>query len=368
MKTGILYLTLLLVLFFGCNKTTDKSKIVIIDNFKCNTFVKGEQILKDNFDSNFSISSVDSLLLLKQQGKDIHYTIYNSKDLKYLGSLGVRGEGPNEWNVVFHNKQFEIDDNGIKLWFSRQRKGFLSQVNISKVIENKSPYPVVEKNLKINTNLFPFSHIIYLNSDKVIGNSGYYDVERVRLKSYNPKTRITEQRTELFPKIKNSNILPSPALYNLYFGQLQKHPSKDLFINAMRIFNRIDIFDEDLNLIKSIVSGDNWKDDYYDAAKIDVTTDYMADKVQGYGNLSVTENFILALETGKKRNALTNDVEESYVRVFDLEGKSLCRLSFHQDLFSIDLNEKSGFLYATDIQNEKVLQFNLEELIEKWKK
>jgi hypothetical protein len=347
-------------------KEPHNDKVIFIDEFPSKVLLAGELILKEDSAKNGGIYVIDSLLLISIYKDTVFYNIYGKGSQKKIGTLGVKGNGPNEWQVSFYNSQYIDTKQGILLWFMEEERGEMRLVNLSKVIEAKHPLPILEKLISINSKKFPFNFLFYINEEKIIGDGGYFDEDRVRIKSYNPQSQEIK-KSKLFPRIKNIKELPSPVLYNFYHTQFRKHPTKNLFVQAMSVMNRIDIFDEDLNLLRSMVSGKNWQDDFFDAKKIDVETDFMKDIRDGYASATVSEDFIFALVANKKKSAVTGEVQKSFIKVFDWEGQPKCLLEVNEDLFSISIDDREGYLYATAPTQEKILRYDLKKLLALWK-
>ncbi|MDX2306581.1 MAG: BF3164 family lipoprotein [Microscillaceae bacterium] len=361
----------ILFFMFSCDdSSTDQNTdqiITIVKNFPCEQNLQGEKILADQFYENGSIDVLDTLLLIGIYKDTVKYNIYGVNSLQHLGTLGVVGDGPDEWNAIFHVNQYEVNQHGIMLWCADVLKGLLLKVNLSKVIQAKSPKPIIEKTMNIKADIFPFNQLIYVNDEKVIGNLGYDEVNGGRIKSFNPQKQELIKKVEFFPKIKNAQIIPPMVLYNFYFAGFKKHPSKELFVQSMSLFNRIDIFDANLELIKSIVSGENWDDNYYDAKKMDIMGAPLKGITDGYSDLSVTKNFIFAALENKKMNA-AGEVKESQIKVFDWEGNPKCLIRVPDDLFAISVDAKEEYLYANDFNHEKILRYNIKKLAKEWKK
>lgn len=372
MNTKIILFFVLSVYSISCSEQNKQDSdtidnLVVITDFPSKQSLKGKVILENNYEKNSSIFVADTLLIIGMYHDSLTYNVYHTNSLKHLGALGKQGEGPNDWHISYLTGQYDITSKGIMVWVSEPIKGILSKVNVSKVIQSKSPKPVVEHSIKIDNNIFPFNEVFFVNDEKIIANSGYDDIDRVRIKSYNTKSKKI-RKSDLFPKIKNAKYFPAPVLYNYYHTFFEKHPSENLFVQAMYVMNRIDIFDENLNLVKSIVGGENWKDDYFDAQKIDIETDFMKDIKQGYSDLAVTNHFIFALDINKKLSASTGLVQQSFIKVFDWEGNPKCLLEVPNDLFSITVDHRKGYLYAIDIENEKILRYDIKKLLKAWAK
>ncbi len=330
--------------------------------------IEAEEILTNNYYHHHKIFIVGDYLLTMVNSGDHQYHVFDKKTQKYLGPVGIRGQGPNEWEIPQTTLgQFEKTPDGVMLWNFDYLRGNFNKINLTKTLDSKSANPVIENTTRINMREFPYFQLFQGSNGKIYATGWIYEVNRVRLKSINPSS-MAIQKSGLFPKIKNSNNLPSEILNSLYGGSIDKHPTKDIFVHAMFMFNRIDIFDENLNVIKTIVDGKNWEDDYYDGREINPSTDFLRPRIDGFNGLAVSDNFIIALEAKKNVGTEKEKENESFIRVYNWDGKPLAYFEIEHDLSSIDLDEAEGMLYATDYGHELVLKFNISNLIREWLK
>ncbi|EON77929.1 putative lipoprotein [Lunatimonas lonarensis] len=358
---------LLLSACTNSNEQEKAAKKISFGDFGPVEKIQGESIVQNDYNINRLVYVMDTLLLLMTESGKYFFNVYHKNTLEYQGSFGVRGEGPEEWRMINFAGQFEIASSGICIWVSEYHRGFISKINITKTLKNSSPYPVIDQTININSKKFPFLDMIYVSDEKLISRCWIYEEDYVRIKSLDPKTQNIK-KSELFPKITNVEKLPADIINSLYTATLSKHPSKNLFVQATFIFDRIDIFDEDLKLVRSIVDGNNWRDEYYDALEIDVESDFISDKVSGYNNISLTERYIFAIDAKSKISQVDGTVLEKTIKVFDWEGNPVCLMRTTDNIFGISVDEQEGVLYATDMENEKVLRYAIKDLMERWEK
>jgi len=359
--------SLFFILIILCQESTAQKVVKVSKtDFPEKMKIKGQEILTQDYNHHHIIFVLDTLLLTMVNSGENHYHVFHKDKLNYLGAVGVRGDGPDQWEIPATTVgQFKKTSEGIKLWQFDYLRGTYSLINLTKTLKSKSSYPVVERRLRINVKIFPYFQLFMGGNDKLYANSWIYEQNRSRLKSFDQENNKIV-RSGLFPKIKNNTHLPSEVMNSLYGASLDKHPSQDKFVQATFIFNRIDIFDENLQVIKSIVDGDNWKDDYYDGKDIDPAVNFINPRTNGFNGLATGEKYIYALEA--KLNFRTDKFREneSFVRVYDWEGRPKAYLEVAHDLSSIDIDEKSGMLYATDYSHELVLKFDISQLMKKW--
>lgn len=170
--------------------------------------------------------------------------------------------------------------------------------------------------------------------------------------------------TPFFPKIKNYQILPAPVLYNLYVGGFDKHPSKNLFVSTPGTFNRIDFLDDNLEVYKSVVDGENWKDNFYNAKEIDIASNQTYEMQIGHFSTSVTPNYVFTRYRNiSKEMDGREKKEESMIKVLDWEGNPVKLLHLDCDAFSFSYNEKLKTLFVNDIVNEHILTYDLKGIL-----
>ena len=358
---------LILVIFGLVSNSMGQSIITKVSkrNFPLVKKIKGEEILIDDYNHHHHIFVVGDYLLTLVNSGPHNYHVFDKKTYKYLGPIGIRGEGPNEWQIPQTTLgQYEKTKDGLLLWNYDYLRGNFNKINLTKTLASKSAKPIIENTIRINMREFPYFQLFQGNNGKIYATSWIYEQNRGRLKYFDPITK-TSKKSELFPKIRNAHLLPSEVLNSLYGAPFDKHPFMDKYVQALFVFNRIDIFDENLKVVKSIVDGDNWQDNYYDAKEINPTENYIRPRINGYNGLAVSENFIFALEA--KRNVGTDQEKEneSFIRVYNWDCKPVAFLEIEHDLSSIDIDEASGILYATDYTHELVLKFDINQILKR---
>lgn len=215
----------LLMLLFACSSYNEEertAKKVSLRDFGPAKKIIGESIIQNDYNINRQVYVMDTLLLLATQSGEFYFNVYNINTLAHEGSIGVRGEGPREWRMIYFTGQFEIDTSGISIWVSEYHRGFISKINVTKTLKTLSPYPVIEETININGKIFPFLDMIYVNEEKLVSKSWIHEQSYVRIKSFNPNTNEIK-KSKLFPKIRNVEKLPADMINSLYTTTLSKH-------------------------------------------------------------------------------------------------------------------------------------------------
>lgn len=359
-----IYTLLCVFLFVSCSNKTEVSNIVKVKEFEKVFNLEGEQILK-NDNSAFSISVIDSLLLTLASGTDYHYNLYSKNSFKYLGSLGKRGDEPNSWMFPSYNNQFDKDNTDLKIWLSSDIKSEIIQVNLTSTIKSKDNNTIVDKKIDIDTKLFPFTRLLYVNDSIFYGDSGYFDSKRCRLKRYSLKANAIDiSYSDLFPKVLNQKLFPSEMLNNLYHSKLRKKPNEVTFASAMEYFNRIDIFDKDLNTKLSIVGDGLTDDNQLDAAELDIEEGSPFQELTiYYRDINLRDSYIYSLYLNQPRKEFGKNSKPVEIRIFDWEGNAKYLLKIPDYILNISVDEKEGWIYGVAPYDEKILRYNIKDII-----
>lgn len=312
--------------------------------------VSGTQILHDDLGA-ISAHIIDTLLLIKQTGSDIVFNVYTLPDLKYLGFLGKKGNGPNEFIAPRYSGDYRIENGKIFMWIHDARKFRFRKVDVYASL-NKST-AVVEKEIYIHPSHGLTQFLFYINDSTVIGNTGYDSVQKARLRELNFKKDIVTNSSYVLPELKNVQKLPNSVAYNIFFDRLKFSKTKGLFVSAMHKFDRIDFFDINLNHKKTIQFGD-------EAMVLDMKNSMTKPMLQYYKEIVLTEERIYALYSKAvlKENMPS---KPSTIRIFDWDGKLLKTIKVVDDFMGMAIDELNGHLYAVDFENEKILRYNLSD-------
>jgi len=359
-KLFICCLCCLCCLCFSCYKKESINE-VYVKKFKKTFHLKGQEIIKHD-NSAIAIYSVDSLLFASSSGTENHFKIYSKNSFELLGSLGVKGDDPNAWLFAFYTNQFTKENDGIKVWLSSPVKGKFMKINLTENVKSKSPIPVIEKYIPLDIKKFTFNNSVFVSDSLVFGNSGYFDIDRVRIKKYNIFSNQV-LKSELFPKTLNSNLFSSDEMNKLYRGQIKKHPSKNLFVSALRFFDRVDIFDENLNNKLSIIGKGLNKNNELDISKLNIKDGEPFNELNYYNfDFDLSQKYIYVLYYNQiyKNYGQTKPTE---IRVFDWNGNSKFLLKVDDYLMNISVDEKNGHIYGVDFFNEKILRYDIKKII-----
>jgi hypothetical protein len=205
----------------------------------------------------------------------------------------------------------------------------------------------------------------FIDSNKIIGRSTNSIPHMYRLQMYNPQQDVITKTVPLFPVVKkmSDDLDFVYRKYNyLYTSHIGLKNDKTKIASAMSAFNRIDIFDTDGILEKSVLEGAEIpKDDIqsYLAAEIGDNRALMIH----YNAIYTTDNYIYALYYGQAKSDYAMKLIETEIRIFDWAGKPLSKIKVPDYLLNFSIDEERGLMYGVDYSNGKSLQYDIKKII-----
>ncbi|WKD85067.1 hypothetical protein KCTC32516_00405 [Polaribacter huanghezhanensis] len=349
----------IILLLFSCKERVNNQQQTKVTSFEKVVDLKGETILKGNFSDLIGINVIDTLLMFKKISKETVYEIYNINSLKYLGDLGVRGDKPNAWLHPVYSGQYSKSEKDISLWVNDGIKGQMSLVNITEVLKKKDPTPILKKIINVHPKAYLQQHALFINDSVLIGDSGYTDPKRTRVKSFNFNSNEIINSSGLFPEVKNRNKLNSTDLFYLYLNNIKL--KNNYIVSAMSSLDRIDIFDLDLNLTKTIIGKDS--PEFLDEKTLIKDDDNTGGTFIYNKEFFLSEKYIFTLYI----NSLESDFYEKSspveIRVYDWNGNGKFKLKIPDHLSSFSIDLKNKWIYGLDKLNEKILRYNINNFL-----
>lgn len=349
-----------------------KIGIILLSAF-C-TFCKKPEIRQLKFSKSFPIKGdtlemeADSIVgllvannyLIASQFSGNHFLrVYDASNCKLLGQLARKGSGVNEFPTSLMVDQYERCGDNDCLWVHDLNKGELIKINITKslkekitVVDQKIPTPAESR----------FHTAFFLDSQKVIGRSTNSTPQMNRLQIYDPLDDEILKTISLFPEIKRSRTGLDFVLnkYNmLYVSHIGLKSDKTKIASAMASFDRIDIFNSDGDLEKSVFNGKEIPD-----TNLEYLEETGSKKLQiYYSGIFTSDNYIYALYYGQPFSEYINIPVPTEVRIFDWSGNPLCKIELDDYLFNFTIDEKNSFMYGVDYVNKRILKYNIKNVL-----
>ena len=141
------YILFIILISLSCEKeiTTEENSVSQLSlSSEKNIEIKGSRILENDLGA-LGIYLTDELLLTKQTDSDTIFKVYSLPNLDYMGFLGLKGNGPNEWTAPRYSDDYVVDDGETYLWMHDARKLRFRKVDIIKSLNQ--PTAVVKEEI-----------------------------------------------------------------------------------------------------------------------------------------------------------------------------------------------------------------------------
>ena len=348
-----LFFTFCILLLVVSCIPSERGNIKLIKKFPKEKYLSGELIkLEKNplLVNDFIV--VDSLIIAESAyiENDTIFSVYNKNTFRYLNSFGQKGRGPKEFleeNPIITG-QYKMRNNDICIWLGDLFSYKL--VNITKSIkENKT---VIERVISLPKSVGTGGDNVFVfENDDLLGTP--FDSQRGRIFYYSAQTGEVKW-VEYFPKVNNPPIIEK-NMHNLYGGPAKLSEDKKLFVSALSLFKRIDVFDNNTNHKFSIKFNDSPKD-------VDLISKSL---VRYYYDVDISKRFIYALNNNLTSEQVINGGKGAFseLQVFSIDGDPICVYKLDHLLSRIEVDEENdyilGFAYLSDLDESRLIRYKL---------
>ncbi|MFZ6663819.1 BF3164 family lipoprotein [Peijinzhouia sedimentorum] len=355
MKIQLIFL--LCIIIFSCNTNSNENPKNIV--FPIEVDLVGKTILEDDITVN-RLHSIDTLLLAELRGDSHLYAVYNPNDFTQLFKFAIEGSGPDEFIIPLYFTDFTIENENYMCWFYELNKYKLHKVNLSESL--KEGELVIEDIIPLSQKA-NFSKVFYLDSTKLIGTITNMDIKMGRMRLYNPLEEEIIKTVENFPEVEKKsddvNYLYFRHNY-LYVGKPVIHPERNKIASLLNRFDRMDVFDTQLNLQNSISYSsfnENGVIDNYLTVENVNDSDIKSYYVDAFG----TKDYIYALY----QNQLFRDYgteKPVEIRVFDWELNPVGLFRIPDYLANFTVDESRGKIYGVKSSSDNaILEYNFQK-------
>jgi hypothetical protein len=288
------------------------------------TLEKSEYLLNQKAVFPIGVYTTDSLTLVVDGMKEKEIiSIYNSKTLELLSSLGQKGQGPNEFGEA---PSVSFSENEVIQLFDWERKRLIG-ASLSNILSKDSLILEYEYHLP--------PEVIQAQKVQKIDNTIYAGgfLDEGFLAFVNDSTLDIEYISYDAVQTENTlNFTDRKWIYNSWYAVNKR---KERIVFVMERMNQILIYDFNGNLEK-IVRNESFSNDYKaDRAKIPYY----------YNTVAVTDSLIYASWIGMSASEIENTLEEgikpsSELHVFDWSGNPKYKFELENDFISfIEVDE-----------------------------
>jgi hypothetical protein len=333
------YLVTILLILSSCgSKENNFEKIVLNEN----NLMEPILLVGENIDVDCSIIPVeyyvlnDSILLYKNFSQNPNFFgLYNLLSRKKIVEFAGRGKGPNELlSAQFMINCFNFSRSENIDVYDLVRKQYLSY-NIDSLLNNhlipvkqiSLPDYIVDFSI-IDDTTYVYYNRYYLNDSKIKNN-----VRKVLI--FNPNDTDNEIEWKYFsPNVSAAYVLVSP--------------NKDKVFIADYFKDQVDIYDNNLKLIKCIV-GPDFVTPQYQIESDNMVGFLNKKRYRGYYPLCFTENHIYALYVGYSgdNNFELLKNKQQQIFKFNWDGVLLQRFILDRYVFSLTINGNENILYSS---------------------
>jgi hypothetical protein len=143
---------------------------------------------------------------------------------------------------------------------------------------------------------------------------------------------------------------------------------KTKFASAMTMFNRVDIFDANGNLLNSYIDKDN-------ISKSQIRN-YLSSTEENLINLDVknyymdawsTNDFIYTLYHNQKQADYSKKSIPVKIRIFNWNAEPMCEINVPDYLTTFTVDEKNGIMYGGAYFDEKIFKYDISSILDEIK-
>lgn len=297
------------------------------------------------------IDKIDTFLIVRDMVNPKAFLHLFSTSGKFIRSFGNLGNGPGEITTTTpfisdkKNKTIQVFNNHKVITY-----------NIPDLADQKQKY-FEEKILPFNVN-FPINRTIEYTPDVYL-HVGFTSKMRICITS---QDSIFTRYYHWLPVL-NTNDTDIPIAVMSYNDHVNLKPDKTKFIQATYIGAVFEIFSIDQKTIKPICNRKIFKP-VYKIVNADLhAVSWYEDTTIGFDNISVTDNFIYTLLSGKKGEDLLDlEAENAFsknITIFNWNGNVEKIIQTDKMLFSITPDEENNTFYGFSFSADNGFQLGI---------
>lgn len=273
-----------------------------------------------------------------------HFYVYSLPDLKFLGSFGNENDAVGSIKNPSFNNQIQTKSNENLISVLQMDNYELVSFDLEKAL-NKTLKKEDVKSIILPDDIDESIHVLKMDNDLVFG-SGYSNLGEFFTYNLNTKQVSWKKFTTDFDE-EFMNLLQKSDLLGIYkHGMIKAKPDNSKFVKAYRLNQKISIFDNNGDLIRTIENKNAIK------PAIGKDNQFSNDTNLYYSNVYTTDNYIYALCLNSKVNTNPTNVE---IHVFDWNGNSIQNIQLNKGIgglapFAVD--EKNRTIYTINPESE----------------
>ncbi|WP_298512202.1 BF3164 family lipoprotein [uncultured Kordia sp.] len=346
-KRNNLFILFLIITFVSCTQTETSW-------YKKVNLTPAKKIKKVN---NWTLSdSLFNPFKLKKEGQNIYINDLKSKKVivvfdensNYKGNIGIKGKGPGELLAPFGSLDFH--DNKLWVFDSSQNK----YLGFHKDSVSSNDYKPTDHELFLESKSF-FYELGWLDSETIVGLD-FSEIDN-RLSIYNTNTKQTTT-TGTLPPLPKSEV-PIAVHKQSLMATLKVKPDNSKIALANLYCDLIEIYNQDGSDYMKIKTDLDFLPKYELSNNGSrVVMGQAGDTKFGYIDLSVSDNKIYALYSGKTRDDSPFPFGTE-IHVFDWEGNLVNVLEIEKKSTAIEVDTNDKNLFVIEYGNANIVQYKL---------
>lgn len=288
----------------------------------------------------------EKLVVYKEKEEKL-FSLFNLPDCSYIGDMGNRGQGPNDFNLL-DTRSFYLYENEFKVLEvgSNLLKTVAIQNDELKVVNNQ---PIFEQGIS-NNGFYPLADDIYLTLGRLDEENEYCLL--------NEKTGEII-KTDIYPNwVEIKRKKNTPPLFVTYLKTCVVHPNGKKFASFYARFKHLRIYDQNAHLLHDI---DVQIEPY--STNFEEEVQYQSGYYMGQPYATNDHIYILCENSNPRNTKKDNHCE---LQVWTWEGRAIACFEFDRKISLMAISRKYNKLYALDnsIENE-IYIYDLPKIKEK---
>lgn len=333
---------LLVILILSCQRQNPSS--ILYSNFAKQDSLKGSKVgTKNFFLEPRRLTLIDSLLVVFDNKTDSFFHFLDTTNFSLKKSFGVKGRGPKEFIAPEISKR-PFNNN---LVITNKGKFYFSQFNIDSIFAYSDYFPG-NKEFFPPELIIPYNLLI-INDTFILGSTSS---GTSRIFKFNPfRKKYLESGIDIPLEM---DYLNKSQLGQILYSISDFNPNKQMIVNALRFFDRIDFYDYDLSIQKSLLKNGNQEPIFYDNKG-----ELISDKTKFYYiDIFTTDKYIFALYCGEEFGKAVPNIG-NYLQIFSWEGTPILEFKLNIGLSSIYVTSDNKKLFGISMHDDQPISIFL---------
>lgn len=334
-------LVVIILHFSACKKTSDLNSI---SHIRGNVILSSDLLIQPS-----TIAITDSFIIIGDRNLSA-LQIYSLPEIKYVATIGERGQGPGEFITLWSlNKDYSQSNN---LWVYDPSLRRLTNISL----EDATYHSIIT--LKMGT---PYNPVVV--NDTLIISPGL-SLTDGRFGAYDKSGDLLESIGDIPGDHENS--VPIPIHLQAYQGVFRVKPDYSMLAMSLRYADRIDIFKPNGNNITTII-GPIESTPIYEVVSVDETPVMQMNQEKtrfGYIDITVTNNYIYALFSGRLNKDHPGKANfGNNIHIYDWDGNFVQQFMLNDDVLKIVVDKSNQNLYAIrEYPEQAILHYDISGL------